>query len=327
MASSKDRQRKLARAKLDRQLARRAAAARRKRQVRAGVGSALALLLIALGSFWALGGFDSEPADDPTAMEICAWTKQDSQVNTNLKDVGTPPTRDLPTTGTRPMTITTNQGEPVTVQLDLASAPCAAASFTHLAGKSFFDNTKCSEITTEGAVRCGDPTDTGFGGPTYTFFDENVPAGSSDNPSTSPSAEPSGTPTATASASPSGSPEPSPSATAATAHYPAGTVAMIGNPPGANGSQFLIFFKDFATTEPKYSVVGTVTAGLDVIKKIGALETVDNGSGSKVKPKTDVVIQSLTVGEPSSADPTAVPPTATTPPASPSASPTAAGVS
>jgi len=69
-----------------------------------------------------------------------------------------------------------------------------------------------------------------------------------------------------------------------------------------------------------------VTSGLDVIKKIGTMETVDNGSGVKVKPKTDVVIQSLTVGEPPSPDPTAVPP-GTTPPATtpPSASPTVAG--
>lgn len=73
---------------------------------------------------------------------------------------------------------------------------------------------------------------------------------------------------------------------------------MISNPPGANGSQFLIFFKDFTTTDPKYPVIGKVTGGLDVVEKIGALPTVDNGTGAKVKPKTDVVIQSLTVGEP-----------------------------
>ncbi|GAB3983052.1 hypothetical protein GCM10027615_67160 [Plantactinospora veratri] len=102
---------------------------------------------------------------------------------------------------------------------------------------------------------------------------------------------------------------------------------MIGNPPGANGSQFLIFFKDFSPTQPSYPIVGRVTSGLDVIKKIGAMETVDNGSGVKIKPKTDVVIQSLTVGEPASADPTAVPSAATLTPTVPSASPTVAGQS
>jgi len=326
VASSKDRQRKLARAKFERQMARRAAAARRKRQLRAAIGSAVALLLIALGSFWALGGFDRRPTADPAAMDICAWTKQDANANTNLKEVGTPPTRDLPTTGTRPMTITTNQGEPVVVQLDLAAAPCAGASFTYLAGQQFFDNTKCHEITTEGALRCGDPSGTGFGGPTYTFFDENVPPAPTPSPS-----ESAATPTATPSASPSASPTATPSATAPAGTppaYPAGTVAMMGFPPGSNGSQFLIFFKDYGPADPIYPIVGKVTSGMDVIKKIGAMETVDNGSGAKVKPKHDVIIQSLTVGEPSSGSPTATPPSPTpTPTTSPSASPTGAGKS
>jgi peptidyl-prolyl cis-trans isomerase B (cyclophilin B) len=267
--SSKDRQRKLARAKLDRQMARRAAAARRRRQIRAAIGAALALVLIVLGSVWALGGFDRDKAE-PTAASPCEWTPQNVADNPNVKDVGTPPTKDIPTSGTRPMTINTNKGGPVVVELDLAGAPCAAASFTHLAGRNFFDNTKCHEITIEGAVRCGDPSGTGQGGPTYTFFNEYVP----EQP--------------TASASPAAAKSPT---------YPAGTVAMIGTAPGANGSQFLMFFKDFTPTEaPSYPIVGRVTNGLDVVKAIGAVGTVDNGSGAKVKPKTDIVIESLTVG-------------------------------
>ncbi|WBC15302.1 peptidylprolyl isomerase [Micromonospora sp. WMMA1998] len=275
MASSRDRQRKLARAKLDRQLARRAAAAKRRRQIQAGVGAAVVLALIVAGSAWALGAFDSDP-EKPTAEDVCLWTPQDGAANTNLKDVGTPATKDLPTEGTRSMTITTNQGGPITVGLDLADAPCGAASLAHLASRSFYDNTTCHEITTEGALRCGDPSGTGIGGPTYSFYNENVPS----------------------------APEPSPSASPAPGQppaYPKGTVAMIGNPPGTNGSQFLIFFKDSNPAKPDYSVVGRVTGGLDVVEKIGALPTVDNGSGAKVKPKTDVVIQSLTVSEPNAA--------------------------
>ncbi|MFR9775203.1 peptidylprolyl isomerase [Micromonospora sp. MS34] len=287
MASSRDRQRKLARAKLDRQLARRAAAAKRRRQIQAGVGAAVVLALIVVGSAWALGAFDSTP-EKKAAEDVCLWTPQDAGANTNLRDVGTPDTTGLPTSGTRPMTVTTNQGAPITAELDLASAPCAAASISYLAGKSFYDNTKCHEITTEGALRCGDPSGTGIGGPAYSFYDENVP---------------------TAAPSPSSSPAPG-----AAPAYPKGTVAMIANPPGANGSQFLIFFKDFNPAQPKYPVIGNVTGGLDVLEKIGALPTVDNGSGAKVKPKTDVVIQSLTVGEVDAA------PSATGPPAaSPSA--------
>ncbi|MFF5056838.1 peptidylprolyl isomerase [Micromonospora sp. NPDC000663] len=273
MASSRDRQRKLARAKLDRQLARRAAATRRRRQIQAGVGAALVLVLIVAGSAWALGAFDSDPKQNTAAEDTCLWTPQDATANTNLKDVGTPETKGLPTAGTRAMTVTTNQGAPITAELNLANSPCAAASIAHLASRSFYDNTKCHEITAEGALRCGDPSGTGLGGPTYSFYDEEVPTVPSASPSTSPA--PGQPPT-----------------------YPKGTVAMISNPPGSNGSQFLIFFKDFTTTDPKYPVVGKVTGGLDVVEKIGALPTVDNGTGAKVKPKTDVVIQSLTVGEP-----------------------------
>jgi peptidyl-prolyl cis-trans isomerase B (cyclophilin B) len=272
VASTRDRQRKLARAKLDRQMARRAAALRRKRRIQAGVGVFLAVVLLAVGGYWAFGGFDSEPPASEAA-DTCLWTPQDATVNAAAKDVGVPPTDDIPVSGTRPMTITTNQGAPITVDLDLAAAPCAGASFAFLASKNFYDDTTCHEITAEGALRCGDPGGTGQGGPTYTFFSENVPAAA---PTPSPSA----------SAAPTGPPA-----------YPAGTVALYPNPPGANGSQFLIFFKDFAPAEPTYPIVGTVTAGQDVVDAIGKLETVDNGSGAKVKPKTDVVIQTLTVGE------------------------------
>ncbi|MFV2114986.1 peptidylprolyl isomerase [Micromonospora sp. LOL_025] len=294
MASSRDRQRKLARAKLDRQLARRAAAVKRRRQIQAGVGVAVVLALIVAGSAWALGAFDDEPKENTAAEDVCLWTPQDATANTNLKDVGTPATQGLPTDGVRPMTVTTNQGAPITVELDLAGAPCAAASIAHLASRSFYDNTKCHEITAEGAVRCGDPSGTGLGGPTYSFYDENVPTAPS--PSASPAA---------------GQP----------ATYPKGTVAMIANPPGANGSQFLMFFKDFTTADPKYPVIGRVTGGIDVVAKIGAKPTVDNGTGAKVKPKDDdVVVQSLTVGEPVAQGTSAPAPSASgAPAASPSA--------
>ena len=312
MASTRDRQRKLARSKLDRQMARRAAATRRRRRVQAGVGATLALVLIVLGSVWALGGFDREPA--PQADETCSWTPLNATNDTSLKDVGTPSTTDVPTSGTRPMTITTNQGEPIVVELDLATAPCAGTSFAHLASNNFFDNTTCHEITEEGALRCGDPGGAGQGGPTYSFYNENVPAPAD--------------PAASASPTPSPAASPEPESTPATPPaYPAGTVALVGNPPGTNGSQFLIFFKDFAPAEPAYSIVGRVTGDLGVVEKIGALQTMDNGSGAQVKPATDVLIQSLTVGEVTPDGPAPEPAPESAPPTAPAASPTATGQS
>jgi peptidyl-prolyl cis-trans isomerase B (cyclophilin B) len=271
VASSKDRQRKLARAKFDRQQARRAERERRRRRISAGVGTTLAVLLIAAGGAWIGGAFDEEPAPtDTSALDQCLWTPLGVESNSSLKDVGTPPTKDLPESGTETMTISTDKGAPIVVDIDVASSPCAAASFSYLAGKQFFDNTECHELTTEGALRCGDPTGTGQGGPTYSYYDENPPAA----------------PT----------PEPSASAAPATVLYPKGTVALVGNPKGVNGSQFLIFHKDFATADPQYSILGKVTGGLDTLAAIAKVPTVENSTGEKVKPKDKITIKTLTVG-------------------------------
>ena len=275
MASSKDRQRALARAKLDRQMARRAARERRRRRILAGVGAGVAVLLIVAGVAWFGGAFDgSEPAEE-AADDLCVWTPQNAANNPDLKDVGTPPTKGIPTSGTRPMTITTNQGAPIVVTLDVTSAPCSAADLTYLASKRFYDNTECHELTAEGALRCGDPSGTGRGGPTYSFYNENLPT----------------VPT----------PEPGASAPAAPAEpvYPKGTVALISEPPGNNGSQFLIFFKDFTPKDQaQYPIVGSVTGGADTLTKISKIPTVADDAGDKVKPKDKIVVQSLTVGDP-----------------------------
>jgi hypothetical protein len=89
VATSNTRLRKLARAKLDRQLARRAEKERRQRQVRAAAAGVLTLALLVLGGMWIGGVFDKEPAPLEAAPD-CSWTKQDTSANTNLKDVGTP---------------------------------------------------------------------------------------------------------------------------------------------------------------------------------------------------------------------------------------------
>jgi peptidyl-prolyl cis-trans isomerase B (cyclophilin B) len=273
VAGTRDRQRKLARAKLDRQLARRAAKERRRRRVLAGVGAAAAVLLIVAGVAWIGGAFDSdEKSTDAADQDICAWTPQSATTNTNLKDVGTPPTKGITTLGTTPMTITTDQGAPITVDLDNELSPCGTASIGYLAGKKFYDNTTCHEITSYGAVRCGDPSGTGLGGPTYSVYNENVPT----------------------------APQPSPSASAApkaTPLYPAGTVALIGNPPGANGSQFLVFFKDYSPATPEFGIVGKVSGGQETLAKIGKIPTVANDAGDKVKPKQKITIKTLTVGD------------------------------
>jgi peptidyl-prolyl cis-trans isomerase B (cyclophilin B) len=281
VASSKERQRKLARAKLDRQLARRASRERTRRRVLAGVGSAVALVLIVVGVAWIGGAFDNKAPADTAADDLCAWTPQSATSNTSLKDVGTPPTKDFATGGLQTMTIKTDQGDPIVVNLDATDAPCSVEDLSYLASKKFYDNTTCHEITTDGALRCGDPTGTGTGGPTYSVYSENLPSA----------------PDPSASAGTSGA--------AKTPLYPKGTVALIGDPPGTNGSQFLVFFKDFSPATPEYPIVGSVVSGLDTVTTIGKIPTKANSAGDKVTPTKKITITSLTVGDAATAAPSA----------------------
>jgi peptidyl-prolyl cis-trans isomerase B (cyclophilin B) len=308
VASSKSRQRAMARAKVERQIARRAAAARRRRQVQAGIGVGLVVVLVAVGVAWATGLFSHKPKTPITSAGACAWTTLDTGSNANLKDVGTPPTTDIPKTGTETMTVTTNQGV-VTAQLDLEKASCTAASFAFLSGQKFFDNTKCHRLTTQGifVLQCGDPSGTGNGGPAYKFPDEYRPL--PPQPTDSASGGPSGgaTPTPAASTTPTSQP----------LLYPRGSLAMANSGADTNGSQFFIVYKD-SPLPANYTLFGTVTQGLDVIDKVaaagndGAFDPQPGGG----HPKTEVVIQSLTVSA-APASPTGATPT---PSATPSAS-------
>jgi len=292
VASSKTRQRKLARAKIERQMARRAARVRRNRQIWAGAVVVLVVVLGITGTVWALGGFSTKPA--PVAAGECNWVAADKAANDKLKDVGTPPKAGAARTGTETITIALDKGT-VVGSIDLAKTPCTAASMKYLAGKKLFDNTKCHRLTTSGlyVLQCGDPSGTGQGGPAYTFANENVPT-APEQPSTGPSGNPSSGP-------------------ANTVVYAKGTLAMANSGADTNGSQFFIVYKD-STLPPSYTVFGRVTQGLDVVEKIAAGGAVDESGKDTAdgKPKTPVTLQSLTITPAASPPPSA--------PASPSGS-------
>jgi len=312
VATSKTRQRALARAKAERQIARRAAAARRRRQWQAGIGGGVVLVLAVVGVIWAAGGFKKAA---PVAND-CAWTAADTTTNTNLKDVGLPPVKGVQKSGSEQLTITTNQGV-ISAVLDPAKAPCAVASFAYLAGKKFFDNTTCGRLTTTGpwVLQCGDPGTSGQGGPTYRFANENVPP-------------------ATAETSPSPNPDPSASATAApqtVATYSRGVLAMYNDGTSDNnGSQFIIFYKD-SPLPPNYTIFGTVLTGLDVVDKIAAGGSDNSFAAADAKnnaglgggvPKISTVVQSVTVTDAPATTPTSAP--ASAPASSASATPSTA---
>jgi peptidyl-prolyl cis-trans isomerase B (cyclophilin B) len=270
----KDRQRALARAKLERQMARRAEAARRRRRINATVGAVLALVLVAGGIYYlvqqvketkpstaaqATAAPSAQPSDSASAAAspaaspaagTCVYAKAPEGA---AKNVGVPGSKDAPRAGTQTATIDTNVGT-LKVTLDLAKAPCTTHSFAFLAGKKYFDGTPCHRLTTSSifVLQCGDPTGTGSGGPGYQFGEENLPSG----------------------------------------NYPAGTLAMANAGAGTNGSQFFIVYKD-TQLPPNYTIFGKVTSGLDVVQKVAAAG-VQGGSGDG-KPNQSVTLTHVTV--------------------------------
>lgn len=284
MTSSRERQqRATARTRLAQQMAERQAAAQKRRQrnlIISSAAGAVVLVLIAVWAVTSLGGADEpEPVaanppaptadasivDDPAPTE-CVWTEVEP--GGTVVDVGAPP-EDEPREGTQVMTVSTSIGE-IQVEVDVAAAPCVAASFTHLASQEFYDGTKCHRMF-PGMLQCGDPTakgegyrDTdGTGGPSYRFGDENLPVD------------------------------------AEGAFYPAGTVAMANSGPSTNGSQFFFIYEDTDLNGPNYSVIGTVIEGMDVFDRLndighdGAFDPSPGGG----HPNEDVIIESLRMSE------------------------------
>jgi peptidyl-prolyl cis-trans isomerase B (cyclophilin B) len=187
----------------------------------------------------------------------CEWG-EGSSANPYLTEVA-PPDDVVPASGTTDLRVTTNLGE-LTLTLDRAATPCAAASLVHLTEQGFFDDTPCHrEVDSEGlqVLQCGDPTGTGAGGPTYT----------------------------------------SPTEVTGAETYPRGTVAMANSGQGVDGSQFFLVWGD-SRLPPAYTVVGTVDeAGLAVLDEVaangndGSLDPSPGGGA----PTVPVTLESVTV--------------------------------
>jgi peptidyl-prolyl cis-trans isomerase B (cyclophilin B) len=275
VSSIKDRQRAAARARLEKEMAERAAAARKRRQRQAIIGSAIAVVVIAGVAVWIVTAMkDDKPATTasavPAGQVACTWTPSDSSGGAKIKDTGGTPPASVPNTGSDTLTLDTSQGA-ITATVDRTKAPCTAAAFEYLAAKKFWDNTKCHRLTTAGikVLQCGDPTATGkgyretdgSGGPNFMYAEENLPAGKD--------------PT-----------------------YPAGTIAMAKTQqPGTTGSQFFLVYEDIpaAALPADYTVLGTITKGLDIVKKVGKAGTDNANQQGDGHPKLEVDIKTLTM--------------------------------
>ena len=152
--------------------------------------------------------------------------------------------------------VTTTLGE-FSIKLDTEQAPITANSFAYLAEDGFYDGLTFHRIVPNFVIQGGDPLGTGNGGPGYTCIEKPPP----------------------------------------TLQYPPGTVAMAkaGNePPGASGSQFFVVTGTSSPLPPQYALVGQVTEGLDVAKKIGQFGDPTDPAGA---PTRDISIETIEIEE------------------------------
>jgi len=153
-------------------------------------------------------------------------------------------------------TLVTNCGDIVITTVG-SKAPFTMTSIAALAKGGYYDESLCHRLTTEGlfVLQCGDPTATGSGGPQFTYPDENLPQNVENN-------------------------------------YPEGTVAMANSGPNTNGSQFFLVYAD-TTLAPSYTIWGTITSGLDIVKAIAKAGAV--GGAPDGKPAKTIAISKFLV--------------------------------
>ena len=137
-------------------------------------------------------------------------------------------------------------------------APKTVANFVKLAREKFYDGTKFHRVIKDFMIQGGDPQtkdDTlmarwGTGGPGYQFEDEIHENNQND----------------------------------------VGTIAMANAGPNTNGSQFFINTAENSFLNPKHTVFGHVTEGMDVVR---AIEECETGAGDR--PVEAMVIKSVSI--------------------------------
>jgi peptidyl-prolyl cis-trans isomerase B (cyclophilin B) len=203
-------------------------------------------------------GSETEPAADNPCPEPSTGAREDAP------SFEAAPDPSLAAGQTVVATLQTSCGE-ITLELDGEAAPQAVSSFQFLSQEGFYDNTPCHRLTDQNifVLQCGDPTGTGQGGPGYTYGPaENAPADDL---------------------------------------YPAGTVAMarVGDDAQSMGSQFFLVYEDStipSDTAGGYTVLGTITEGLDVLAQIADGGAAPADAGGNTAPVRAVSIESVEIG-------------------------------
>lgn len=150
------------------------------------------------------------------------------------------------------VTFQTNHGT-FTAEMFEDVAPKTAGNFLKLAREGYYDGIVFHRVIKGFMIQGGDPTGTGTGGPGYTIPDEFAPG---------------------------------------LAHTQTGTFSMANSGPNTGGSQFFITLAATPWLDGKHAIFGRVTAGLDIVEKIGVVDT-KHGD----RPKKDIVMEKVTVNE------------------------------
>jgi peptidyl-prolyl cis-trans isomerase B (cyclophilin B) len=188
----------------------------------------------------------------------CGYAENASKLTSgDLFDVGLPPDPKPTPTAVKTAVFNTNQGV-ISVKLDGAAAPCNVQSIEYLISKKFYDQTPCPRSVNSGifVVQCGDPSGSTSGGPTYSTKDENL----------------------------------------AKASYTEGTLAMANSGVNTNGSQFFFITKDSNGSLGKnYTVIGHVSAGLDILQKVATGGDDGSNSAGGGKPNVPLYFKTVTL--------------------------------
>ncbi len=139
------------------------------------------------------------------------------------------------------------------VKLETQLAPETTANFISLVNKGFYNGLTFHRVIDNFMIQAGCPKGDGTGGPGYMIKDEF---------------------------------------TSKLTHSGAGILSMANAGPNTGGSQFFITLRETPWLNGKHAVFGKVTKGMDVVRKIGKVET-----NAVDRPRTPVVINKITIIE------------------------------
>jgi cyclophilin family peptidyl-prolyl cis-trans isomerase len=181
--------------------------------------------------------------------------RETNQINNNNETIMQ---EEIMSDSTTVAVIQTNMGT-IEIQLFEDLVPKTVENFTGLAEKGYYDGIIFHRVIDGFMIQAGDPTGTGRGGESLwgkSFADEFNPQ---------------------------------------LKHDTEGILSMANAGPNTNGSQFFITLAPTPWLDGKHSIFGKVINGMDVVKKIGKVET---QAGDK--PAKDVVMEKVTIEKRSS---------------------------